>query len=139
MKTQWQIYKQLEGLDRTIPRPQVLESTVAARMDRLWQRLVQRLLEKQSYDQQLHHLQACLRLDGSGQTHDKGSKAWDKRWVILNQPIFEWKPATREPKVQRILDQGGQPWWYAYDPRTGQSTYLESEEEVQIWLEERLH
>ncbi|AFZ61215.1 hypothetical protein H6G54_29250 [Anabaena cylindrica FACHB-243] len=41
-----------------------------------------------------------------------------------------------EPEVWERRDRHGNIWWSAYDPATGQSAYLASEQEVMIWIEQ---
>lgn len=41
-----------------------------------------------------------------------------------------------EPQIRQSLDPSGQLWWDAYDPITGKTTYLESEDEVYRWLDQ---
>jgi hypothetical protein len=38
------------------------------------------------------------------------------------------------PKIQQVSDAGGT-WWYAYDPETGLTTFLESQRDIDMWLE----
>lgn len=48
---------------------------------------------------------------------------------------------SKEPqiKIQEKCDRQGNTYWYVYDPTTGDSTYLATEQEVLIWIEERYH
>lgn len=56
------------------------------------------------------------------------------------EPALGFSVSTRaEPEIRQTLDRTGQTWWKVYDPLTGHTAYLESEAEVQIWLEERLY
>lgn len=38
--------------------------------------------------------------------------------------------------VERIRDESGEIWWYAFDPRTGKTLYAENESEVVQWIED---
>lgn len=38
--------------------------------------------------------------------------------------------------VERIVDETGSVWWYAFDPCTGKTLYAETEAEVMQWIEE---
>jgi hypothetical protein len=40
-------------------------------------------------------------------------------------------------EIQQVTEQG-RPWWYAYEAATGDMTYLESEQDIEMWLEEQL-
>lgn len=44
---------------------------------------------------------------------------------------------TNEPDIWQTMDRHGNLWWNAYDPATGQISYLSSEEEVLMWLDQR--
>lgn len=137
MNSQWTTYKQLESIAEDVPEPQPSASIIVNRLIAIRQSFVTQAVDKLDDGQQLGHLEKCLQLDGSDK-NTGWSKAWRRIWQVLNQPLFELNYSnSSEPEIRRVTD-GGQIWWYAYDPLTGQSTYLESEEEVQIWLEERL-
>ncbi|MBD2613925.1 hypothetical protein H6G94_22055 [Nostoc punctiforme FACHB-252] len=41
-----------------------------------------------------------------------------------------------EPEVWERRDSQGNVWWFAYDPATGKSASLASEQEVLIWIEQ---
>ena len=64
---------------------------------------------------------------------------------LLQQLITQLKQISREiigrldrtePIVKQARDKKGRIWWYVYDPTTGRSAHLASEEEVLIWLDE---
>jgi hypothetical protein len=44
-----------------------------------------------------------------------------------------FQPAELE--IQTTYDRCGNLWWYVYDPETGRSAWLDSEDEVRIWIE----
>ncbi len=41
-----------------------------------------------------------------------------------------------ELEVQQITDPTGVSWWYAWDPRTGNCLYADTENEVRMWIEQ---
>ncbi len=43
---------------------------------------------------------------------------------------------SNEPDIWQTRDRYGNVWWHAYDPVTGQTSYLSSEEEVLMWLDQ---
>jgi hypothetical protein len=43
---------------------------------------------------------------------------------------------SNEPRISLVQRPSGQQW-HVYDPATGYRTYLQSEQEVRIWLEQR--
>jgi hypothetical protein len=45
----------------------------------------------------------------------------------------------QEPRIWQHTDRTGQVWWHGYDPNTGRSICVDSEEEMRIWLEERYY
>ncbi len=143
MKTQWQIYQELELLPTTLQAPQAVMSPVAAYLGNRWRSLLDRQTSKLDYEQQVDYLERRLALNGY-ETTGKAS-AFRQLWKLLNQPLnlgrgFGQSVASHpEPEIRQTLDTTGHRWWQVYDPLTGQTTYLESEAEVQIWLEERLY
>lgn len=42
-------------------------------------------------------------------------------------------------KVRSYLDSQGNTWWYVYDPVTQETEYLNSEVEVQAWLQQHYY
>jgi hypothetical protein len=44
-----------------------------------------------------------------------------------------------EPKVWETKDRDGHYMWHVYDPITGHSATLHSEQEVMVWIEERYY
>lgn len=138
MKSQWQAYKELELLP-DIVEPQTIHSPLIGYLDSWWRSLLSRRAGSLDYENQVEYLERRLKLlceRSTAHTH-----VWQKLWRLLNQPLRfgPHQPTQAEPEVRQTLDQTGQTWWTVYDPLTGQTAYLESEAEVQIWLEERLY
>jgi hypothetical protein len=52
-----------------------------------------------------------------------------------------WKALTSEPqlKVWQSKDHAGNVWYRVYDPKTGRTACLASEEEVRMWIEESFY
>lgn len=139
MKNQWFTYVELEQLSRAVPEPFVSHSMIVNRLSLVWRSFTHRAIDKLTYGEQLEMLERCVTFDWPQREHKKPS-FWNKLWILMNQPLFAWDlTPCQEPKIRQILDSEGHLWWYAYDPLTGQTTYLESEADVQIWLEERFH
>lgn len=44
-----------------------------------------------------------------------------------------------EFKVRKRKDRQGNVWWYVYDPKTGHTGCLASEQEVRMWIEESFY
>ncbi|PSB24546.1 hypothetical protein [Stenomitos frigidus] len=138
MKSQWQFYKALELLSDVVE-PQPIHSPLIASLDRWWRSLLSRRARSLDYEDQVEYLERRFTVVCDRST--TRTNIWQPLWRLLNQPL-SFNPyllARPEPEVRRTLDRTGQAWWTVYDPSTGQTAYLESEAEVQIWLEERLY
>ncbi|WAL60756.1 hypothetical protein [Thermocoleostomius sinensis] len=130
---QWQRYKQLELIPDSVPIP---SANLIDQIKYFWHTLINRDQPLLYRVQQIEHLNNCWQLE-LGPSHPQ---VWQLLDECVNQLLSSWRSlSSSEPEVHQITDQGGRVWWYAYDPLTGQATYLESEEEVQVWLEERLY
>lgn len=140
MKNQWYTYIKLEQLSRTVPAPFVSHSIIVNRLSSIWRSLTHKMVDKLTHSEQVELLERCVTFDWHSVESNGKSSFWYNLWIVLNQPLFAWTlNCSQEPKIQQILDQDGHLWWYAFDPLTGQTTYLESEADVQSWLEERFH
>lgn len=40
-----------------------------------------------------------------------------------------------ELQVKRLFDEAGNEWWYAYDPKSGKSVYVDSDLEMCRWID----
>jgi hypothetical protein len=40
-----------------------------------------------------------------------------------------------ELQVKKLCDEAGNEWWYAYDPKSGKSVYVNSDAEMRLWIE----
>lgn len=130
MNIKWQQYRELELIPPSTPEPQSLHLPLTESLERVWRSRVEHRIETLAGKQQADHLERCWAL---------GDRPKAGFWVLLWQGLQPLLRHSNEPEVQRITDGEGRHWWCAYDPRTGQKTYMESEEEVQVWLEERLY
>jgi hypothetical protein len=140
MKHQWQTYKSLELLPDRVASPQRSDSIIVMQLSRIWRSLANGLNNHLVDEQRVYRLEECWKLEVDDCDRPDELNIWQRTWDFLNQPIFQWNsPTSSEPEIRQVSDQGGHIWWYAYDPLTGQKVYLESESEVQVWLEERLY
>ncbi|MBW4519995.1 MAG: hypothetical protein KME16_09900 [Scytolyngbya sp. HA4215-MV1] len=139
MKTQWQVYKELELIPESVPSPVKNRPVLTAWFLRNWQSLWNSINRKHMDGHPIEFLEGCLALDYSRLASE--NRSWHKIRQSFNHFFANWDllPTYPEPQIRRIFDHQGQAWWHAYDPVTGQAVYLETEEEVQIWLEERLY
>jgi hypothetical protein len=52
------------------------------------------------------------------------------------QKFMDVVTPTYEPEVWQTTDRAGNIWWNVYNPITAQTLYMETEEEVMIWLDQ---
>ena len=134
MKTKWQIYKELELIPDSVSTPPASNSVFGLRLSQAWRSLLNTLANKPLHEQQIESLERCFALTCT----TKNSHIWGKVWTFLNQPLV--LPRLCEPSAPQVwqsIDRDGHTWWHVYDPITGRTADLESEEEVGIWLEQR--
>lgn len=139
MKTQWQQYKELELLPDNVAAPLTIHSPLLAAFDRHWRSWLDQRARKLDHEYQVEYLERRLTLTCRRSTTT--ANFWRGCWSLLNKPL-RFKPYLStypEPEIRRTLDKMGQFWWHVYDPCTGRTAYLESEADVQVWLEERLY
>lgn len=140
MNIQWHNYRNLELIPDVVKKPQVSNSASIARLTKGWRSLVNQVVENFSQERQIEHLEKCWYLNLSEGSNTNAAIFLSSFWQILNQPIFsKGLPTSPEPEICQLSDRKGHIFWVAYDPMTRQKIFLESEEEVQIWLEERLY
>jgi len=139
MKTQWQQYKELELLPDNVAAPQTIHSPLLAAFDRYWRSQLDQGARKLDYEYQVEYLERRLTIV-CGRSTTKAN-LWRKCWSLLNKPLRfnPYRSTHPEPEIRRTLDKLGQAWWHVYDPCTGRTAYLESEADVQVWLEEGLY
>lgn len=140
MKTQWQIYKELELIPDSVSAPSTHKLAFLLRWDQAYRSLLKPLSKKPSHEQQVDYLEGCLAIDCAKAHTDKNLHIWHRFWTFLNQPVvFPKLFVNPEPQVWKSADRAGYTWWHVYDPLTGQTADLESEEEVCIWIEEHIY
>ena len=139
MKTQWQQYKELELLPDNVAAPQTIHSPLLAAFDRYWRSQLDQGARKLDYEYQVEYLERRLTIVCGRPTTT--ANPWRKCWSLLNTPLRfnPYRSTQPEPEIRRTLDKLGQAWWHVYDPCTGRTAYLESEADVQVWLEEGLY
>ncbi len=52
-------------------------------------------------------------------------------WQSITDTFFH----QSDLEIREIYDRSGNLWWYVYDPATGRCAWLDSEDEVRIWIE----
>lgn len=77
---------------------------------------------------------------------EKGSPAKPSRVSLLLsalnsilQCLSSLVISNDELKIWQTRDWQGQIWWHAFDPKTGHSTYVATEDEMRVWLEKRYY
>ncbi|HHP7245338.1 MAG TPA: hypothetical protein ACFE0H_11690 [Elainellaceae cyanobacterium] len=72
----------------------------------------------------------------------------DERRVTRSRPsplqkIWQWfvsaMARNSEPRIWKVLDSNGNPYWRIHDPASDRMATLASEAEVRIWLEQRYY
>lgn len=58
------------------------------------------------------------------------------RWLqALKQGVAKFLFGETELRVYQYYE-GGDAWWYAFDPQTGECVYADSEAELQRWIDD---
>lgn len=70
--------------------------------------------------------------DSSSESRKSVLVSWLHR---LGRFVVHTLTQNLEPQVRQVSDRQGHHHWLVYDPHTGRSTRLASEQEVAIWLE----
>jgi hypothetical protein len=135
MKTKWQIYQQLELIPDTVLSPVDEKRISRFYRSKIWRSLVNycttNLSEKQIFD----HLDSCFKIDLCDPNVTPKKYFFKTIWLILNQPI---QPShflnQSEPYIWKSHNFLGSSQWHIYDPKSGYTYDLDSEEDVLVWL-----
>ncbi|MCG9892554.1 MAG: hypothetical protein MH252_15965 [Thermosynechococcaceae cyanobacterium MS004] len=131
MKTQWQMYQELE----LIPSPKLsLFSGYSIGKSASQSKFFLRSPIPSSSDlvnlhQQIDYMERCLALDAE----PPRSLVWQIIWKILH-PLQGRKSRRNLPRIESFSE-NGQLYWYGYRPTTGTTVFLGSEESAKRWLE----
>jgi len=138
MKTKWQIYRQLELIPDTVLLPSSEQGISRFYQGKIWHSLVNYCTKNLSEQQTFDHLDACFKLDNSDPNLIKKFRFFQTIWLILNQPIQPDNFLTKSyPYIWKSSNFSGSAQWHIYDPQSGLTYDLDSEEDVLIWLEKR--
>lgn len=66
------------------------------------------------------------------------SRSFWQRCQSWLQALWPNDPHRSELEVAQVILNGDR-WWYAYDPRSGQSVYASSDQELMLWVNEHYH
>lgn len=134
MENYWQIYQQLEQIPAAVPQQQTTASPIVKQVIKIWRSLLDKDAAQLTQIQQIQRLERCYESD----LVVRRPSGWQRLWTVLNQPLLSLRfSQCQEPQVWKTIDSVGRVWWHVFDPNTGRTASLDSEEEVQIWLEER--
>ncbi|SKB13958.1 conserved hypothetical protein [Planktothrix sp. PCC 11201] len=138
MKTQWEIYRKLELIPETVSLPLDEQGISRFYQSKIWHSWVifcaKNLSEQQTFD----HIEGCFKLDSSDPNSTKRFHLFRTLWLILNQPIkFSHFSTKSEPYIWKSYNLGGSTQWHIYDPKSGLTYDLDSEEDVLSWLEKQ--
>jgi hypothetical protein len=59
-------------------------------------------------------------------------RPWQAFKNAMKHAIANWS----QLRVKQVVDPDGQVWWWGYNPKTGQTRYVESEAELRAWIED---
>lgn len=68
-------------------------------------------------------------------TPDGMARSLDRWFQALRQNVVTVMGGPTELRVYEYQD-GGDSWWYAFDPQTGDCVYADSEAELQRWIDD---
>ena len=84
LKTQWQIYKELELIPTSVPEPQANKQTFALLVGGVWRMLIDTLARELVFEQQVEYLERCLAVNCSEPGTATRSNTWQKVWTLIN-------------------------------------------------------
>jgi hypothetical protein len=147
MKTQWQVYKELELIPDAVSCPHPF--TIGKYLIHLRQKPQ---VETQrsplsplnkfaciAWQQNVNHLEQCLTI--SDFDTQASRNLWHNFLGFVDQVLEKWQiiAVAPEPTVSQKTNAAGDLLWQVHDPRTGKTIDLESAEAVQVWLDERYY
>jgi len=130
MESQWQNYRNLEQIDGTIASPPAQQTLLSRLLSYFWRSRLNHYTEQLSSAQQLAHLEACF----VGQPKSLKQRLAEL-WQVLLQPLLRRSQTSAKPHIWQSRSWNGEERWHVYDPMSGQTTVLLSEQDLLIWLE----
>lgn len=138
MKTQWEIYQKLELIPETVLSPLDERGISGFYKSKIWRSLVIFCVNHLSEQQTFNHIEGCFEIDSSAPNSTKRFHFFKTIWIILNQPIQLSDFSNKsEPYIWKSSNVSGFTQWHIYDPKSGLTHDLDSEEDVLIWLKKR--
>lgn len=67
---------------------------------------------------------------------DRQGNSLQHQLSTLWEDFTAWIRGDSTVQVWQTVDQQGDRWWCAYNPKTGQSLYSDSETEMLLWIEQ---
>ncbi len=136
MEIRWQNYRNLEMIPNTVRHPGISTSAFATWVQQRLQGFNKSFANHLAPQQQVEHLERCWSKSELEISETNYINIFGVIWSVLKQSVLHRiSSQQQEPTIQRLQGTQGS-FWYAYDPVTGQTTYLESERELDRWLEE---
>lgn len=137
MELHWRIYQVLELIPKAVHEPATSHSALATWARQNWQSLIERFTDTLAPNQQIDHLERCWSKSEFEADRAANTDIFRVVCSVLIQSLSaKYRSLQSEPQIRRVTGSEGN-YWYAYDPVTGQTTYLESERDIDRWLEER--
>jgi hypothetical protein len=146
MKTQWQVYKELELIPDAVSYPHPFSIGKFTQQRQKPQVKPQRSplspLNKFAciaWRQNVDHLEQCLAV--SHFEERSNCNLWQSFLGFIDQVLENWQiiAVAPEPTLSQKTNAAGDLLWQVHDPRTGKTVDLASAEAVQVWLDERYH
>ncbi|MBW4490705.1 MAG: hypothetical protein KME12_23270 [Trichocoleus desertorum ATA4-8-CV12] len=139
MKNQWQNYRDWKLIANLQPQRQTQDLRFSDRLAQIWRSLVDAGIKAFSDQEQTEHLNRCWSLDAPQGQPTNPFNICHLLWLNVRQALSNQLITSEEPEIQQFSDRDGSQGWSVANPRTGQKTYLQSEDEVRVWLEERFY
>ncbi|MGL4503474.1 MAG: hypothetical protein ACRC78_23865 [Planktothrix sp.] len=138
MKTKWEIYQQLELIPDTVLSPGDEKRISKFYRGKIWRSLVNYCTTNLSDKQRFNHLNTCFKIDLGDPEITKKNYFFKTIWLILNQPIQLSNFSNQsKPYIWKSHNFLGKTQWHIYEPKSGYTYDLDSEEDVLVWLEKR--
>jgi hypothetical protein len=67
---------------------------------------------------------------------DRQGRSLQHQLSTLWEDLTTWIRGDSTVQVWQTVDSQGDRWWCAYNPKTGQSLYADSETEMRFWIEQ---
>lgn len=83
LKTQWQIYKELERIPDSISAPKTNKLASIPPLRAAWRLLIDALAQELIYEQQVEYLERCWTI-GQSELDNDTNNTWHKLWTLMS-------------------------------------------------------